>query len=222
MTKKIWQVLVPAALVLAALFTTSALAQRGPGGPGGPGGMGPGGMRPMGPPPPRVLLAGTEGIYLLQGGTLLKLDPKSLDKKGSVDISGGEGTRPGPVEVLLANKGASEQVLVVAGNRFLRIDGRSLTVQARGTLSEVQRPEGAPGEAGALPGGPGAMGPGGMGPGGPGMGPGGPGMEPMGPPPVLELSGRTLYVLRGPEIAAVNIDTGDVGAEATLPRPDAK
>jgi hypothetical protein len=53
-----------------------------------------------------------------------------------------------------------------------------------------------------------------------GMRHGPPGPHP--PRPALELSGQTLYLLRGPSVVAIDITDGSVVGQATLPPPPAR
>lgn len=139
-------------------------------------------------------------------------------------------------------------VLAVIGNDFYNLDVKTLAVKAKATLPEPPQPpqagpngqgqgdrqQGGPGGGQGMRGGPGGGqgmqgGPGGEqgmrgGPGGgQGMrgGPGGPN-GPMGQQMQLTATGNTLYVLRGPQLLAVDIATGNVTGTVTMAKPEAK
>jgi len=176
-----------------------AMGQRGMGGGGrGPGMMGPGmGMMSR-------MKVGAQGLFVLQGPTLLKYDPATLALKGQLALAdpaaeqaaAGDGNgqpmgHPKPIAFLPAG----DDVLVVAGDTFIRVDGKTMQKAVTGTLPTVTLPT-PPDNAGD-------------------------GMAPPPPnfPPMLELNGTTLYVERGPSLVAVNTADGTVTAKATLPTP---
>jgi hypothetical protein len=136
---------------------------------------------------------------------------------GGPGAPGGPGGRGGmnrqrPMAgAMLITPGANEQVLVVIGDQFFRLEAATLTVKAKATLPAPELPNANPPMD---PGAPDAAGP----PEGPG-GPGGPGGMGGGRPAELSLKGVTLYVLRGPQIVAVNTVDGKVTGTAMLPMP---
>lgn len=269
-----------AGLAMAGVLAGSGVsAQRGP----MPG-------RQMMPLPPPIMKAGTAGLYVLAGPTLVKYDAATLQRKGSIDLvtkpgnpPGREGGRPGmpprqpaPAELLLAKLDGIEQILIVTGDEFIRVDSDSLKVAARGKLPApagpgqggqrmgppptgpddgpgaappsdevgpagppppgmggpgMPPPPGGPEGQGMLPPQPGEQGPGMLPPPpgdpgfgrGAGRGPQGPGMRPglgiEGPKLGLALSGDRLYILRGPQVIAVDIKSGKVTAKTDLPKP---
>ncbi|MHB9025553.1 MAG: hypothetical protein ACYC7E_15520 [Armatimonadota bacterium] len=220
---KLWMWAVTGAFVLAlaALIIGGVQAQGGPGGPGGQRGPGMGG--PGGPGGPRpTLTVGAQGVFLLQGGILRKYDAKTLEEKGTLELckadagdrqGPGKGMRQGPGEMLLSNN----NLLIVTGDTFYRVDAQKLKIEATGELPAL--PKLAQGGNAPNAGRQGATGNRNQGPGGPGQGPGGQGGA-FGPPPahpVLELQGGTLYVLRGPQLLAITIADGKVTAKAEVP-----
>ena len=189
------------ALLAAAGLAGAVLAQRGQGGPGGPG------MPPMRPgPPPVMMKAGTQGVFVLTGLTLHKYDPALTEHKELklADEPAGDVGRPMPPRpaLMLIAGGASEKVLVLVGDDFYSVDAATLSVTAKATLPAIKPPDQ---EGETTP--------------GPGPGPG-PGMRPMGPPlPVVELVGQTLYVQRANQIIGISITDGKLVGPATLPKP---
>lgn len=76
------------------LFALGAVAQ-GPG-PGGPGGFGgPGGM-PMGPPPSAAITATADGVYVVTGPRVFRLDPRTLEVVAKGELPRPEPPRDGP------------------------------------------------------------------------------------------------------------------------------
>lgn len=186
--------------LLAAGFVTSVLAQGGPP---------PDGMR--GPHPPAVIMkAGTTGLFVLAGPNLVKYDPKTLAQTGvytlpaptaSGDSNNQHPPMPPHIVMLVATiDGLGENVLLIAGDQFLRIDGATLQVKAKGTLPKVEMP--APPQGGQ--GGPDGM---------------RPPMGAMGAPPMPELKGSMLYIQRMDQIFAINVTDGSITGAATLPKP---
>lgn len=194
--------IVVAITALCAWQAVDVTAQRGPAGPGGPPG-GPGIMAPM--PPPPMMKAGGNGVFVLLGGTLTKLDPVTLNQEGSLQLiekpadRGGSTQNnwpplPPPHGTLLIAPGSHEMVLVVIGDRFFRIDAAQFTVVANSTLPKPEPPksQNAPDQN----------------------------RQPAPPPQTVELHGSILYVVSGPQIVAVNITDGSVVGETTLPKPE--
>ena len=226
MTKRFFAGLVGLTSLAVVLTGSYVSAQRGPG-PGGPGGPG------MMPPPHAMMKVSADGVFVLAGPTLVKYNASTLKQEGTLQLLEkrnepgvqGEGPQmppppPGPAQMLIA---PDALVLIVAGDQFFRLDAATMQVKAKGALP---RPTG-PGDGNMPPmPGPGMPPPPGQ---GPGM-EGGPGMPPfprgpMGPPPALptmELLGKTLYVQRGPQIVAINVNDGKVIAQAELPKPPAR
>jgi hypothetical protein len=71
------------ALVLTVAVVLHAVAQPGqeggpPGAPPGMGGPGGPGMGPMGPPPTPALVVTAQGVYVMMGPQILRLDPETL------------------------------------------------------------------------------------------------------------------------------------------------
>lgn len=131
---------------------------------------------------------------------------------------------------LLAANGAGETILAIVGNNFYLVDAQAFTIVKTTALPKPQigpRPGGAGGDQpvglppAANANGNARQGQGGM----PGMGPGGgmPGMGPGGMPGQrgagiqLELSGNTLYVVRGNQLLALSTRTGELLAQGTTP-----
>lgn len=238
-------------LFLIACLSYSVLAQPGPGNRPGPGqepgfnpGMGPmqgpnpgfddRGSGPFQGQPPQhrpAMECTSNGVFILQGGTLVKLDPKTLDKKGEIELfqkQGGMGDnrdfspeimpmrQQGPAEMLLSGS----NLLLVTGEKFIKIETASFKIKIETNLPPMFRPD---------------MGKGRM-----------DGQEPMrddqmgmmqpepmpmmSPMPELKILGGILYILRGEQVIAVNIDTGKVMADNNLrpqrpmmnPRPKEK
>ena len=208
---KIITLWVIAVALCATCVATSALAQGGaPGGPGGPGWPGrPGG--PGGPPPP-ILRAGSDGVFSLLGGLLVKFDAATLQQTGTLQLlekpappDGSQGDRPpmGPPprgELLLASlAGGHEKVLALFGDQLFIVDAATLKLTAKVILPKLPAPPG-------------------QGSGDAAQGPPPPRFAPP-MPMALELHGQMLYVLRGPQIVAVNIVSGTVVAQGMLPPP---
>jgi len=151
---------------------------------------------------------------------------------------------------MLTKVADADTVLAVVGGTFYRINAGTLAIEAQGALPELptptppawagkgmagkkhaednaeQTPAATDSETPATP--DTTMKPEGRcGKGGPGCGPGFRGRMGMmgrafgGMQPTMELSGATLYIKRGPQIASVDITTGKVLAEKTAPLPTA-
>jgi len=147
----------------------------------------------QGMPPRNPMKAGTQGLFFLQGTTLLKFS-STLQAQGKLDLSDASAKgRPQPGALLLAG----DDVLVVTGSTFYRVDGKTLTVSVKKALPDVakttQTTQAANGQHQ-------------------------PPQPPMAPPE-LELNNRTLYLLRGPSLVALSIDDGSVLGQATLQKP---
>ena len=230
------------AAVLAIGFATTLRAQPGIAGGmnGGMNGGMAGGQRRQAPPPMPPTIKTTEhGIFVIQGNVVLKYDPATLKLEQQLDVTDkltataqqqtaqARPMRPQPSGVLMTD----DSMLLVAGNHFFRIDTATLQVQADVTLPatgtaaqphDMATPDRAQGGA---PEGENVQGPQGMGPndGGPQDGmPQGPPPGMQGPPraPVMELQGKTLYILRGSNLTAIDITAGKTLAQAALPRPE--
>lgn len=215
-TAYIWIVI---AALVAVWVGTAVLAQQGPGGPGQPGGPGfpggPGMQPPMGSGP--IMKTGTQGVFVLLGPTLKKYDA-ALREQGSLQLINppinnpnppADGARRPPMQpmqpgaVLLvapAAQGASEKVIAIFGDQVISVDAASLKIAAKAKLPDLQSPRPPDGAMGN---------------------PQGPGMMPpfFGPPPAIELQGRILYFLRGPQIVGVNVDDGTIAGPAMLGKP---
>jgi len=230
------------AAVLAIGIATSLRAQPGIAGDAGAGG----GMRQPNPPPMRPTVKVTDqGIFVIQGGVVLKYDTTSLKLQDKLDLTdkltatASQKTaqalpvRPQSSGVLMSD----DSILLVNGNHFFRIDTATLQVKATATLPAIPMPT--PPNAGDMQAGPNAgggdmkaedgmrqQGPAGMGPNDGGA----QGNMPPGPPPgmqgmqgpTMELHGKTLYLLRGSNLTAIDITDGKTLAQAALPRPDGK
>jgi len=212
-------------VALVAVWVCSAVCAQGGGGGNGGGGYGGrgnrggfgggGGFGGFGGAP--VIKVGTQGIFVLTGGTLTKYDTK-LKEQGtlkfvepappatdSTDTSGQPRRQmPRSGVVLLAPNPdpTKEKVLVVYGTDFFAIDAATFKVAAKCKLPDPEPPAGtAPADTTA-----------------PGGGMGGRMMGGFFGPPTLELSGNTLYVVRGTQMLAVNIDDASILGKATLPQ----
>jgi len=206
--------------LVAVWIGTAVMAQRGPGGPGGPPGApggpgGPGMQPPMGPGP--IMKAGAQGVFVLWGPTLTKYDA-ALKEKGSLQLIGpptdnppAEGDQKPPMPpmppngILLiapAGSGASEKVIALFGDQLVSVDAASLKIAAKAKLPAPEMPKPPDGTAMGNPQGPGMMMP-----------------QFFGPPPPIELQGRVLYILRGPQIVGVNVEDGKIVGPAALPKP---
>ncbi len=207
-----WAVVI---VLLGVMFGSIAIAQRGQGGPGGMGGPG-GPMGPMGqggpggPPHPMVMIeTGTSGVFVLAGCTLVKYDA-ALKEVGTLNL-GEQSTSatdkppmPKPGEVLFSagSGSAGDKILIVMGDEFYCIDATTLKVTVKATLPVVEPPKQENADTQTMQ---------------TGKGPGG-------PPPakaILKLNGQTLYIVRGPQIVAINIADGTVTGQNTLPKPPA-
>lgn len=156
-----------------------------------------------------VVKVGAQGIFVLTGGTLTKYDTK-LKEQGTLKFvepaapvstdSSDTGAPPrrqmprsGVVLIAPNSDPAKEKVLVVYGTDFISIDAATFKVAAKGKLPDPEPPAGAPA--------------GGMG-----------NRGGFGGTPTLELSGTTLFVVRGSQIVGINIEDGSVVGKATLPQ----
>jgi hypothetical protein len=181
------------------------------------------------PPPPLTVRYVGDSLLVLRGNTLVKLDEHTLEESGSVmlgeeraDMQDGQRILPrplgGPPLLIADGAGRSAAVLVILGDTFYRVQPRTMTVVATTALPALPLPpmrredrgeqRGVPPadmEPAALPG----MGAHGNGPGGHGMGPG------M-PPTTYELQGNTLYLVRGPQLMAIDVNSGKILAEQSL------
>lgn len=173
----------------------TVLAQRGPGGPGQ---MGPG----MPPPNHTNMQAGTAGVFILAGPSLVKYNAATLKQEGTLQLLEKKDSTstdqppmpPAPADMLLVS--GSNIVVVIAGDNFFIVDATALTVTAKGTLPKLQAPDQATGsDTTSVP----------------------------CPPPAgratIQVSGSTLYVLRADQLVAVNIKDGSIAAQTTLPKP---
>lgn len=167
--------------------------------------------------------ANAQSLFVLAGATLVKYDGTTLKEQGKLqlieapkleakaDVDQPQRMVPPPPcggSVLLLDD-TGKDVIVILGRDFIRVNAATLKIEVKGTLAP-DKPKQDIGQ------------PGGGEPCQPGMHPEGPGMQPM--PPVqakYELKGRTLYVFAGPQITALNIDTGKTTGTATIPQPKA-
>ncbi len=234
-----------AATLLAVGIATTAFAQWGVGAPGAgaPQGQGQGPL--MQGPPPATMQVGTAGVFVLEGPLLGKYDA-ALKPLNTLDLRPAQATKgtaaattkdatkppqgpPPPGALLLGQVGSTEVLLAVSGHTFYRIDPVAFTITVQGELPAPARPAAPPQaaatgaaaqnaptaavpapntdmpDAGATP--PSADGQ----PGGPGMPP------PHAQAPTLVLRGHVLYVLRGGQVLAVNIDDATLIATAVTP-----
>jgi len=178
---------------------------------GGFGGQGFGGGAP-------AVKVGTQGIFVLTGGTLTKYDtklkeqgtikfvepapPASTDSSDTAAPPRRQMPRSGVVLIAPNADPAKEKVLVVYGTDFFSIDAATFKVAAKCKIPDPEPP------AGAAPADPNAPG-------------GGMGARMMGGffgAPTLELSGNILYVIRGTQMLAINIDDASIVGKATLPQ----
>ncbi|MBI2300896.1 MAG: hypothetical protein HYU66_18455 [Armatimonadetes bacterium] len=81
--RRTWFVVAGAGLLLYALAAFAQFPQQG-----GPGGMP---MGPMGPPPASAITATADGVYVVNGPRVFRLDPKTLEV-----VAKGELPRPEP------------------------------------------------------------------------------------------------------------------------------
>ncbi len=203
------------ALAFAIWHSAGVSAQRGP-------------QAPVLPPPipagPAVK-AGASGLFVLLGGTLLKYDPVTLTPAGSLELAPKAGLPDPPIGIppnvppppihaqMLISLGSPELVLVVINDRFFSVDAATMQIVAK---TDLPKPEvGPPASETAKKV---------QKPRNPGSGPkdGAQIVKPLMPPIFhLELSGSTLYVIRGPNIIAININNGDITGQAELPKPPA-
>lgn len=157
------------------------------------------GRQPQGKPPVHsIMRTGSEGVFVLTGNDLVKYDATTLKEAGRLTLEAGmpavpktdatagaqanppQGPPPPPGILYIPEGDLSDQVIVILGTNFYRIDGDKLQVKAKSPLPITlpTPPQGGPG----------------MGPGGPGMGPGGQGgpqgQGGWGPPPQGEQQGQ--------------------------------
>ncbi len=163
------------------------------------------GRPPMGPPPPGGLLVAGDAVLVIVGDSFFHVNATTLATTAKATL---------PTLAPPPAPGNGQQ-----GQRGPGGAGGQRPQGAPGG----QRPQGGPGGQGQQDGQRPQGGPGGQG--GPGMQGGDqggpsrpqgpmPGMMP--PPPLqMELSGRTLFVVRGPQLLAINIDTGAVATQTT-------
>lgn len=172
-----------------------------------PNGGGPGmrGMGPMGGPmmpggPNRVVMQFSEGnLYVLQGGELVKYDGATLKEKGTALIAdtttaaptgrNANGQQPpagaGPAAFLISD----DNILLIAGNTFYRIDSDTMKIEKQSALST---PDADAGQGGMR--------------------------RPTGPPQ-LELGGKTLFVVTGNRLYSIDTAAGKVTGQIELKLP---
>jgi hypothetical protein len=176
------------------------------------------GMPPMGPPPPGafVITGKDDGLlFVVLGDTVYKVDAAALTLISKTDLPAiekpaqgqqpqGQGQRRGPQQGMRGQGGPGGQQGGPQGGQG-------------GPGGQQGGPQGGQGGPGGQQGGPqgGQGGPGGQqggpGMGGPGMG--GPGGQMLPPAPELEVTGNYLYIQRGRQITAINIETGAVAGK---------
>jgi len=173
-----------------------------PGGPGGPGGPGPGGLRG-----PDMMVEPTEqGVFVLQGGVLLKYDAATLKQVGRIVLlqprDAESGDQPGPPHMgppagtLRVHEG---NVLAVLADQFVVVNAASFKVTAKATIPAPARQDAPPEDVNADA---------------------GFRRPPMAPQcMMLKTVGETAYLQRGPELLAVSIANGKVTATGELPLP---
>jgi len=200
---------------MVAVWICAAVCAQGGGG-GNRGGGNRGGFGGQGGGAPAVKV-GTQGIFVLTGGTLTKYDTK-LKEQGNIKFvepaapvstdSADTGAPPrrqmprsGVVLIAPNADPAKEKVLVVYGTDFFSIDAATFKVAAKCKIPDPEPPAGAADTSGA-----------------PGGGMGGRTMGGFFGAPTLELSGNTLYVIRGAQMVAINIDDASIVGKATLPQ----
>ncbi len=207
------------------------------------------GNRPLrgAPPVHTVMGSSAEGIFTLTGNALVKYDATTLKELGRLTLDvdapaaagdakgaqAGPPMGPSPSGTLCIPEGElSDQVMVILGTTFYRVDGGTLQVKATSTLPLTlpEPPQGGTDAWGPPPQdgpngdtgpqhGPQGMQHGQAGP--PPGGPGGPGERGRGSQLQLELHGKTLYLLAGEQLLAVDATTGKVTGNAALTPPQA-
>jgi len=175
---------------VAANGNRNAPGMRGGPGPGGRQGMGPMGG-PMMPGGPRRLLMHAEdgNLYVLQANKLVKYTGAALREEGTVTLENVNDNRPrlgaGPADFLING----DDVLLVAGGTFYRIDGNTMKVAKQIELPIPDADE----QDGMRP--------------------------RLGPPPQLELGGRMLFVALGNRLYSIDIAAGKVTGQTELELP---
>ena len=131
------------AAVCACWFAAGVFAQRGPRGPIGPGGPPP---MPAGP----IVKAGTTGLFVLMGGTLLKYDAATLVQAGSLELltktdlpappGGAPADAPLPLihGQMIVSSANTELILIVIADKFFSVDAATLQVVAKSTLPKPE------------------------------------------------------------------------------------
>lgn|GEM_PF-2314825 len=174
---------------MAANGNRNAPGMRGGRGPGG-GGMGQMGG-PMMPGGPRRLLMHAEdgNLYVLQGNKLVKYTGSELKEQGTVTLDQVNDDRPrlgaGPADFLINGN----DVLLVAGGTFYRIDGKAMKI-----AKQVELPVPDADEQDGM-------------------------RLPFGPPPQLELGEKTLFVALGNRLYSIDIAAGKVTGQTELELP---
>ena len=190
-------------IVLLLSITYAAFSQQEPAAPGEGRPADGGAMRGAGEPgrgrartgPLQAMKAGEQGVFVMQGNTLLKYPPTLQGTPAKLDLGtpaaaeNAPRNHPQPGTFLLAG----DDVLLVLGGTYYRVDGKALTITKKITLPALTQP--------ALSAG------------------GGQQMPPRTPHPELVLNNHTLYVLRGASMVALNIEDGTILGQATLPKP---
>lgn len=147
-----------------------------------------------------------QGVFVLQGGTLLKYDPATLKQTGQivlVEAPANEGADqtdmpplPPPAGSLRAHEGA---ILAVLGDQFVVVNAASFKVTAKATIPAPARQDAPPEDVNADA---------------------GFRRPPMAPQcMLLKAVGGTAYLQRGPELLAISITDGGVTASGELPLP---
>ncbi|MCX6375481.1 MAG: hypothetical protein NTU88_05520 [Armatimonadetes bacterium] len=177
-------------IAIAAVLTAGVITSvLAQGRPGGPGG--PGGPPPMGPP--IVMKVGAENAYVLMGCTLIKYNA-SLEQQGTLALGDPPAARSDNAGAPPPPPPPATAIIASSANgvpeSVLDLLGDQIIRVDGASLKEAAK--------GTLP----AL------------------DLPHPPAPqCLELRGGTLYVLRGPQIIAVNIKDGQIIGSATLPKP---
>jgi hypothetical protein len=177
-------------IAIAAVLTAGVITSvLAQGRPGGPGG--PGGPPPMGPP--IVMKVGAENAYVLMGCTLIKYNA-SLEQQGTLALGNPPAAQSGNAGAPPPPPPAPAVTMASTANgvpeSVLVVLGDQFIRVDGASLKEAAR--------GTLP-----------------------ALDLPHPPgpQCLELRSSTLYVLRGPQIVAVNIKDGQIIGSATLPMP---
>jgi len=166
---------------------------------GGGRGMGPMGGPMMAGGPRRVVMHADDGrLYVLEGNKLVKYDGATLKEQGTVTFAdkqngNANADRPqppfgaGPADFLINGN----DVLLVAGDTFYRIDAGTMKIEKQIALPVPEAGEGQP-----------------------------QGLRPrMGPPPQLELGGKTVFVMSGNRLYSIDIAAGKVTGQTELALP---